>query len=173
MALPTFQYILDALQARHDFLAKRRQNDFASSSTLDHDSGTAYGGEEVMDRLVVDFEVGTAQEIFPALVSLDESEDILHSTRNNTGFIFVSGEGIRLPGRSLAVCEDDRVVTLHGGVDMRLCDCAVDRLVRRTSEDRVKVELVVGWIGRARLGMNRIQMYGTSARRRDPCRVRI
>ncbi len=85
MALPTFQYILDALQARHDFLAKRRQNDFASSSTLDHDSGTAYGGEEVMDRLVVDFEVGTAQEIFPALVSLDESEDVLHGTRNNTG----------------------------------------------------------------------------------------
>ncbi len=56
---------------------------------------------------------------------------------------------------------------------MRLCDCAVDRLVRRTSEDRVKVELVVSWIGRARLGMDGIQMDGTGARRRDPCRVRI
>lgn len=97
-----------------------------------------------MDAFVVDFEVRTSQQIFSGRCPADERKDIFHRAGDDTRFVGVACEGVRLPRGGLPVREDDGVVALHGGLDVRAADGGVYGLVGCAGEDGVEVEFVGG-----------------------------
>jgi hypothetical protein len=79
IALPALQHLLDALEARDDFLAQWGEDAVADYlDGLGGGGGAPWGREEVVDCFVVDLEVGAAQEVFACGCSADVGEDVFH-----------------------------------------------------------------------------------------------
>lgn len=92
VAFTAVEHLLHALQACNNFLSKRCENDIrASPMDLDGLRGASGGRcEEIMNVLVVDFEVGAAKEVFSCRGASDITKDIFHSSWDNTRLVFVA-----------------------------------------------------------------------------------
>lgn len=119
VTLSSTQNFFNAFQARDNFLSKRRQDNVASSSTLDLDRrGLCHHRrrEKINDGFVVNLEVTASEKVFPGWCSFDESEDVAHCTWDDTRLLLVSGQCECLARGGLSVGEDDGVVPVHCGL---------------------------------------------------------
>lgn len=141
--LPTLQHLLDAFQTDDHFLAERGKYNITTTPTLDlHRVGGGHGGwrQQVVDILVVDFEIRAPEEILPRGRAFDKRKHVLHGAGDDAGLVVVAAEGEGFARGGLSVGEDDGIEAVHGGVHMRAGDGGVDRFVWGTSEDGVEVE---------------------------------
>lgn len=131
--LSTQQHLFDSLQTGHHFLSKRGKDNIGAR-TVNLDRLSCAGGwrrKEVVNVLVVDFEVGAAKKVFACWGLADVPEDIFHGSGYNTGLVFFTGLHIHetfvyLPMRAfthqcegfttgrLTVSKYDGVVAIHG-----------------------------------------------------------
>lgn len=92
VALAAMQHFAHRLQARDDLLAERRENHVIARALDLHRlrDGGGRRREEVVDSLVVDFEVRAPQEVLARRRAPDAREDVLHRARDDTWLVFVA-----------------------------------------------------------------------------------
>ena len=84
----SLQDLLDAGEVGHDLLPERREPDIGAGA-LDLDRLGRWGGQEVDDSFVVDFDIRTTKEVFASGV-FDVGEDILHGSGDNARLVVVT-----------------------------------------------------------------------------------
>lgn len=148
ITLTTQKHLAYALQAGHDLLTEGREYNIRTGPLYLHRLRDARGRwcKEVMDCLVVNFQIRAAQQIFACRRPPDVCEDIFHGARDDAWLILIAGLRIvscieqyvrrirahkceRLSTGSLAICKDDSVVTIHCSADMAAGNGIVYRLI--------------------------------------------
>lgn len=141
VAIPALQHLPNALQARHDLLAQGRQHHIIARALERHRVRQRERGrrrrEEVEYLLVVDLQVRAPQEVLPRRGAPDEGEHVLHRARDDARLGVAPAQRERLARGGLAVREDDGVVPVHGGGDVRARGGGVDGLVCGPGEDGI------------------------------------
>ena len=127
----------------------REAGDVRHAVRLEHLQLFAAGGvrtaEKIINLLVVNLHVRTAQEELPRLLlPIDRSEDVAHGHRHHAGLLGAPTHGVRLSATRLPICKHGAVDALrhalnqvpHAGVVQRLraglhAAHAVHRVCRR------------------------------------------
>ena len=86
--ITSLQDLLNAGEVGYDLFPERREPDVRTRS-LDLDGLRGWGGEEIDDGFVVDFNVRTPEKVFAGRV-LDIGEDVLHGSRDDTRLLVIS-----------------------------------------------------------------------------------